>query len=86
MKNPDQEKPSPKCESSGNPLRAHEDDRQMRINGYSPKELTKISSCQDIEGGICTERVLTQADVAEVPGPVLNPSGGIFVILRRSMV
>ena len=46
----------------------HEDDRQMRINGYSPKEVLKYRVTRILREAYAQNGVLTQADVAEVLG------------------
>jgi len=46
----------------------HEEDKQMRINGYSHQEIRKISRSETAKEAYAQKGVLTQADVAELIG------------------
>jgi hypothetical protein len=46
----------------------HEDDRQMRVNGYSPKEVRKYRVTRILREAYAQNGVLTQADVAGLLG------------------
>lgn len=46
----------------------HEEDRQMRVNGYSPKEVRKYKIARILNEAYSQGGVLTQADMAEILG------------------
>jgi DNA-binding XRE family transcriptional regulator len=46
----------------------HEEDKQMRANGYSPQEVRRYRIARLLKEAYAQKGVLTQADVAELIG------------------
>ena len=46
----------------------HEEDMQMRANGYSPQEVRRYRTARLLKEAFAQNGVLTQADLAELTG------------------